>query len=121
MLTRAGVHRQEVADQQPARAGRWGLPLSLPIVGDGREPPPPIDPEPGAAGFEVASGQNRGGVRPKRGRGRRPVVEFVAVGSNDQRMLGVGIQGDQDKSHVGKYPGPLPVTHQALGLLADDQ
>ena len=59
-------------------------------------------------GFEVTPGEQALG--PPVGRGRRPGVEFVAIGGDDDRDIGMRVERDQGEAHGG--PGGASARRQ---------
>ena len=83
-------------ERPPRRRARVAA-IGLADIGDQRPAARAGDAKPGAAGFEVAAGQEALG--PPRGRGRRSDVMLVSVGGDDDREPGVRAVRDQREAH----------------------
>src|SRR5258706_16149829 len=90
---------QEIADQRPSRRGAGFHVRRVAIVGQRREAPVQSDAEPGAAGFEIASGEDVRMVVPEGGRRSGASEILVAVGRDDQTAAGMRAPGKRDEAH----------------------
>jgi hypothetical protein len=89
---------EESLGQEPAAERRLGGAL-LREIGDRGEPAGAAHAEPGAAGGEVAAGEQVGAVFPILCRAGRARVEFVAIGRHHQRVGRIRIEGEQHQAH----------------------
>ncbi|CAH1748552.1 protein of unknown function [Thauera humireducens] len=94
-----GVVLQGHAHQRAARGGAGNMAARVAIVGQRGEASVTAQPHPGAAGLEVAPGEDVAGVGPPV-RGRcRSIQEFVAVRGDDQRVRFMRLPGEDDQAH----------------------
>ena len=76
-------------------------------------PAAPVQPDPGAAGLQVASSEDvvvePAARRPARQRGGRAGMEFVAVAGQHQPPTGMGLPGEGDDAHrrIVRPVGPI--------------
>jgi hypothetical protein len=68
-------------------------------IGQRREATATRDAHPASTGFQVAPGQHVRSLGPKRGRRGGPGKEFIAVGGDHQRIVGMYAPGDEDNTH----------------------
>jgi hypothetical protein len=98
-ISRGLVVGQEPGNQQAARRGVLSLCAFRAKIGDDGQAAVPAQAEPGAAGLEVAAGEQVGGVGPPLKRRGRPGVELVALSDEHQRVGGVNLIGRYQKAH----------------------
>lgn len=99
IVPRALPAGQEVADEFAARGRIAADVRRITVVRQRGETSATRDAQPGAAGFEVASGQHIGCVKPKVSRRSTASEELVAIRRHHQRVLRVGPPRDQDQAH----------------------
>jgi hypothetical protein len=82
--------------------GSFGL-LGVAGIGDGGKVATSIDPHPAAASPAVAPGQHLGVLEPVVRGICGTLVELVAIGGDDQRVLVIDLVGKQYQAHCGLY------------------
>ncbi len=89
----------EVVDHQLAAAAGRGAGGTFTVVGKRTPATAGANSHPGAAGAEIAAGQQPRWVGPPVERFGFALVILVAVGDHHQRIPGVGVVGEDQKAH----------------------
>lgn len=106
---------QEVAWQRAARVLAGWL-ARVADVGQRREASPSVNAQPGAAGLQIAVGEQPGAVRPFAQRLAGPGIEFVAIGQHQQ-----GWDGRVARAKASRHMVELRASAPGKGLMADSR
>jgi len=108
---------QKITDQGAAAEGIGAMTRRVTKIGDRGKSTQAINPEPGAAGFEVPACENVRLIRPVMHWFTGSCVVFVTIGGNHQGIVAVLIESDKQNTHRQIINGQIKVN--SLFLLCD--